>query len=183
MDKISFFSVYGIIKQKAENLNLWRVFKCWIIPYLPQSRHSYCINLPSACYILGRSFFCFSLSRGSCMRMAKKTKKKHTEHERMHVFDTTEHERNALHTRITHWIWGQIPFWHTCMSILYTLWTEHVKIQAIHALKRQINTKRCQKYHEKCEKIPVLRCQKFHFWHPSRAQCVFFSGHFLEIFV
>ena len=87
----------------------------------------------------------------------------------MHVFGTTEHERNALHTRITHWIWVQIPFWkrytyvsyimHACMAILYTLWTKHVKIQVIHALKRQKNTKKCQKYHEKCEKIPVLRGQ------------------------
>ena len=48
---------------------------------------------------------------------------------------------------------------HACMAILYTLWTEHAKTQAIHALKRQKNTKKCQKYHEKCEKIPVLRGQ------------------------
>ena len=33
----------------------------------------------------------------------KNVKKKHTEHERMHFFGTTEHERNVTHARITHY--------------------------------------------------------------------------------
>ena len=38
---------------------------------------------------------------GSCMRRAakKKQKKKHTEHERVQFWGTTEHERGALHAR------------------------------------------------------------------------------------
>ena len=41
------------------------------------------------------------------MRLVEKNKKhknkKHTEHERMHFFGTTDHERNVTHARITHY--------------------------------------------------------------------------------
>ena len=44
-------------------------------------------------------FFGFSLTRASCMRHAgEKTKKKHTEHERVQFLGTTEHERGLTRT-------------------------------------------------------------------------------------
>ena len=46
----------------------------------------------------GRLFFCFSLTRGSCMRPAAKKGKKNTEHERVQFWGTTEHERGLTRT-------------------------------------------------------------------------------------
>ena len=58
-------------------------------------------------------FFCFSLTRGRvCGRQQKQSKQKHTEHERVQFWGTTEHER--------------VPYTHATRQRTHT---EHKRVQ------------------------------------------------------
>ena len=131
---------------------------------------------------------CIRDRSGSCMRMAKKNEKKHTEHERMHVFGTTEHERNALHTRITHWIWGQIPFWwrYTYSVMHNTSLYVHIVHTMNWACQNTSDTRATTtEKHEKMPKIPWKMRKntgaprsKIPFLTSLSCSVCFFSGHF-----